>query len=375
MRNDRLIRVLWVENDSQITSTYPNEADMVAGITLYPFPCWKDAEAKLEEDYEFWDAIILDAKCPYQKDDADKAEKFLSHAIPRITQLAAQKHREIPWYVLSGEGEDDIRDLISDTNDKWDKDWVRKTNRRFYSKNGIINFGGKETHERQVLFKRIRAHVINFRYDLQIEYHLYCDVFSSLDRLDLSEEVGSVLMPLLRDIHFGETSNEDYNHRYIDLRKALETIFRHMVKMGIMPQVIIAKDAIKEKVNLSWSSLFLIGSQPEDPDSLADNYSEKKFWTTVERLTEGPIVPKQLADWLKSAIFQTGGAAHTTPAPEELARNLDKYLPHVGGSPYMLRSLVMGLCDFILWYDNFIKTHPDEEKNAIDFWRERNSKL
>ena len=209
---------------------------------------------------------------------------------------------------------------------------------------------------------------------LMIEYNQYSDVFSSLDKLGLAGEVGYFLMPLLVPIHFGETSNADYNHRYVDIRKALEGMFRHMVGKGVLPPNIISKGA-KETVNLSWSSLFLGASQPENPESLQDYDSEKKFWTKIERLTDGPIIPKQLADWLKSAIFQTGGAAHTTTADEELAMNLEKYLPHVGDSPYMLRALVMGLCDFILWYDNFIKKHPDEEMNAITFWRKRNSKF
>jgi hypothetical protein len=55
--------------------------------------------------------------------------------------------------------------------------------------------------------------------------------------------------------------------------------------------------------------------------------------------------------------------------------NLDKYLPHVGNSPYMLRSLAMGLCDFIRWYDNFLIANPDEEMNAINFWCKRDSKF
>lgn len=374
MRDNKYIQVLWVEDDPMITAAYPNEADMVAGIELHPFPCWEEAEVELERNYEHWDAIILDAKCKYRKDDADKAEKFLSHVFPKIMTLAARKNRTIPWYVLSGQGEDDIRDLIPDTNE-WDEDWVHIANRRFYSKNGKIKIGSEEKHERHALFNRIRTQVTYYRHELQIEYNLYPDVFSSLDRLGLASEIGYFLMPLLVPIHFDGTSNADYNHRYVDVRKALEGIFRHMVIMGILPPNIVAKNAKKESVNLSWSSLFLGGSQPEDPGSLSDYDSEKKFWTKVERLTEGPIVPKQLADWLKSAIFQTGGAAHTTTADEELAMNLEKYLPHVGNSPYMLRALVMGLCDFILWYDNFIKNHADEEMNAITFWRKRNSKF
>ena len=97
MRDNKYIQVLWVEDDPMITSAYPNEADMVAGIELHPFPCWEEAEVELERNYEHWDAIILDAKCKYRKDDADKAEKFLSHVFPKIMTLAARKNRTIPW--------------------------------------------------------------------------------------------------------------------------------------------------------------------------------------------------------------------------------------------------------------------------------------
>lgn len=371
MRENEYIQVLWVEDDPLITSAYPNEAEMVAGIELHAFQCWEDAEVELENNYSRWDAIILDAKCRYHRDDADKAEKFLGNVFPRIVTLAARKNRTIPWYVLSGQGEDDIRDIIPDIND-WDADWLQITNRRFYSKNGKVTLGGVEKHERHALFNRIRTHVMRYRHDMQIEHNLYPDVFSALDRLDLAGEVGYYLMPLLKPIHFEGTSNSDYNRRYVDLRKSLENIFRHMVKMGLLPSIIIGKSK-KENVNLSWSSLFLGGNQPEDPDTLPD--SEKKFWEKVTRNTEKPILPKQLANWLKYAVFQAGGAVHTSTGEEEIAMNLDNYLPHVGGSPYMLRSLAMGLCDFILWYDNFVKAHPDEEMNAVNFWRERSSKI
>ena len=371
MRENKYIQVLWVEDDPLITSAYPNEADMVAGIELHPFPCWEDAEIELENNYGRWDAIILDAKCRYHRDDADKAEKFLSHVFPKIMTLAAHKNRTIPWYVLSGQGEDDIRDLIPDINE-WDADWLRITNRRFYSKNGKVTLGGVEKHERHALFNRIKTQVTYYRHEMQIEHNLYPDVFSALDRMGLAGDVGYYLMPLLEPIHFEGISNADYNRRYVDLRKSLENIFRHMVKMGLLPSIIIGKSK-KENVNLSWSSIFLGSKHNDDPSTLPD--SEKKFWEKVTRNTESPILPKQLADWLKDAVFQAGGAVHTSTGEEEIVMNLDNYLPHVDGSPYMLRSLAMGLCDFILWYDNFIKENPDEEMNTINFWCKRNSKF
>lgn len=370
MRENEYIQVLWVENDPLITETYPREAEMVSNLQLTVFSCWEEAEAALESDYGRWQAIILDAKCQYKKEDADKAERFLANVFPRIRDIAARKDRTIPWYVLSGQGEDDIRDLIPDIN-IWDNDWADLTNRRFYSKNGIIEYSGKKRQERQLLFERIRTHVKHYNCQLQIENDLYPDVFKALDKLGLAGDVGFHLMPLLEPIHFKGISNADYNRRYIDLRKALEYVFRDMVKMGILPSIIISKGK-KDQVNLSWSSLFLGAEQPEDPSACKD--SDKKFWEKIERLTDSPILPKQLAEWLKAAIFQTGGAAHTSTAEEEIAMNLDKYLPHVGYSPYMLRSLAMGFCDFILWYENFLKANPDEELNALHFWKSRNEK-
>lgn len=369
MRNNDLIQVLWVENDPLVTNSYPGEADMYGDLQLTVFPCWEEAEVALESDYDRWQAIILDAKCQYKRGDADKADRFLMNVITRIGKIAARKNRTIPWYVLSGQGEDDIRDLIPDINE-WDNSWFKLTNRRFYSKNGKIKYGKEERYERQLLFERIRTQVNYYNEELQIENDLYPDVFKALDDLDLdlAEDVGYLLMQLLLPIHFNGTSNDDYNRRYIDLRKALEYIFRHMVKNGILPKNIVSKKE-KDSVNLTWSSLFLGGKQPNNLDEVKG--SERIFWSEIERLHDEPLLPKQLSSWLKEAIFQTGGAAHTSEAEAEIAMNLDKYLPQVGSSPYMLRSLTMGLCDFILWYHTFMKGHDDK----VAIWRKRDSKI
>ena len=375
--SERYIQVLWVENDPLITEAYPREAELLEGIELHPFPCWEDAETELEKNYEKWDAIILDAKCQYKKGDADKAERFLVNVFKRIEKLASRKNRTIPWYVLSGQGEDDIRELISLDNE-WDEDWVNLVNRRFYSKNGLIELqeDGKKKliQERHILYKRIKNQVVHYNPELQIEYNYYHDVFTALDRLELEAEVGYHMMHLLKPVHFPETTNIDYNNRYIELRKALEYIFRHMVNSGILPHIVIGKDE-KEGVNLSWCSLFLGAKQPENPYSLPDTDSSKRFWKRVKRNIETPLMPKQLSKWLKETIFQTGGAAHASTADAEIKLSLDKYLPLVGGSPYMLRSLTMGLCDFILWYYNFLQENPDDELNAVKFWTMRNQKI
>lgn len=78
-----------------------------------------------------------------------------------------------------------------------------------------------------------------------------------------------------------------------------------MVKMGILPKIVVNKKE-KDSVNLTWCSLFLGGKLPLNLEELAGG--EKGFWKDIERLTDVPILPKQLSKWLKEAIFQTGGA-------------------------------------------------------------------
>ena len=57
-----LVQVLWVEDDPNVTKSYPLKAESF-DLELVPYPCWDDAKAALEGDYDRWSAIILDAKC------------------------------------------------------------------------------------------------------------------------------------------------------------------------------------------------------------------------------------------------------------------------------------------------------------------------
>ena len=354
---EKIIQVLWVENDPMITQAYPREADMREGIEIVPFSCWEEAEEALEEDYSRWDAILLDAKCSYRRGDADKATRFLTNVFRRIEALAKTKKHTIPWYVLSGQGEDDIHDLIPVDID-WDTDWARISNRRFYSKNGTVTIGNEEMLERHALYRRIKNQVIHNNPKLQIEYDEYPDVFASLTRLEsngLDVQAGGFLVNLLEPIHFPTTTPYDYNRRYMDLRKFLELIFRHMVARAILPSIMRNVSKTKDEINLSWSSKFL-GEKFQTYDEI---------WKHVTRDTDEnkPLLPKQLGDAIKEAVFQAGGAVHTSQAEAEINMNLDKYLPTVGYSPYMLRSLALSMCDLVLWYDYYYQSHCDKEEN------------
>jgi hypothetical protein len=142
--NEKLIQVLWVEDDPLVTSTYPIEAARY-GLELVPFACWEDAEKALESDFKRWSAIILDAKCKYKRTSHDNAAVFLTQAISAIGKICERHGFVLPWYVLSGGSEDELNDLIIDDREEWDGEWKEK---KYYSK----------TRDREKLFRRIPHH-------------------------------------------------------------------------------------------------------------------------------------------------------------------------------------------------------------------------
>ena len=125
----RIIKVLWVENDPEVIEAYPMEA-YEYGIHLVPFTNWDEAEVALKKDFDQWSAIILDAKCCLHSDSADNAAVFLTNVSNSITQLCSCK-KFVPWFVLSGQAEDNIKDLIPESRKSWDGDWKKA----FYDKN------------------------------------------------------------------------------------------------------------------------------------------------------------------------------------------------------------------------------------------------
>ena len=101
MRAYDLIQVLWVEDDPNVTDSYPQEAE-IYGLELVSFPCWDDAKEALVRDFDRWSAIILDAKCKYHRDSKDNAIVFLREALDDISTICEKKGRMVPWYVLTG---------------------------------------------------------------------------------------------------------------------------------------------------------------------------------------------------------------------------------------------------------------------------------
>ena len=49
------------------------------------------------------------------------------------------------------------------------------------------------------------------------------------------------------------------------------------------------------------------------------------------------------------------------------SRQTSSFLEKIGNAPYLLRGMVMELCNIILWYATYLDEHDDEEINALNW--------
>lgn len=330
-----LIQVLWVEDDPKVTETYPLKAENF-DLELVPFSCWDDAKAELENDFDRWSAIILDAKCKYHRDSADNAVVFLREALKDIAKVCDSNNRVIPWYVLTGGDESEVSDSINDERLKWDEDWTKSYNKKYYSKNV----------DNEVLYRRIRYHA---KKSPRIQIHeMYCNVFDAIEECGIDNNGYNAMEELLVPIHFPDTiSNKDYNGKYEKAREVLEYLFRSMSSRGILPDW-------GKQVNLQWSSCILAGMnatrKSKEGEEIVVIESKKQIFSPV------------IIRIIKELINVIPAFCHSD-TEEEGEIKKEKYLKSVDNSVYLLRSFTFQLCDVILWYKNYIKSHNDKDEN------------
>lgn len=333
----KCIEVLWVEDNKSLHEIYPLQAETY-GIDMVPFENWEDAFKQLTSDYNKWDAIVLDAKCKINKESADNAVKFLPEVFTALTLLSEKNKRIIPWYVLSGGGAEvgPISDLIIEKRKLWDSDWKKP----YYSKNtdfDTLLYRIKETFEKSDVF--------------QIKESLYHDVFQAIREIGLPNDAEDYMMKLLKPIHFNVEDNDAYNSHYEYPRYILEYIYRSMVSHNLLPKELI-NNRRKDSVNLAACSK-LLGSGSISEHGFNFAYSFVVFPTIIRN-----------AVWNTTTI--TGSYVHTKSEGSDDKEKVDTkgHIAAVGGSPYLLRKIAYELCDFILWYKDFLRKHPNDEENS-----------
>ncbi|MBO2524688.1 MAG: hypothetical protein CW341_03150 [Bacteroidetes bacterium] len=351
MSNGDYYKVLWVEDDQRLTRTLPRKAEKY-WLDLRPFPCWDDAQETLTKDFDTWDAIILDAKCKQHRDSEDNATVFLREALSEIKGICREKGRQLSWYVLTGEGGSDtksINELITDERMKWDDDWTQQTGKKFYSKTE------KETG---ILFMRVKHHA-NQSELTQIKTLRYRDVFEAMSYCKMSPDEIDVMADLLLNVH-NNAEGEKANPRLSDVRKVIEGMYRSMIEVwGVLPVEFI-KNSEKDFINITWPYLLLSG--------VTVNVETKSFTYNQRILTD--VMKLQI----QNIIDYTGGLIHTSNPNKSSKTDVKAYQKTVNNSPYLVYGMTMNLCNIILWFKNYIMSHPDPVENQKN-WKVENKAI
>ncbi len=330
------IQVLWVENDPVVIEAYPLEAEEY-GVQLVPFSCFDDAYTALREDYNRWDAIILDAKCKVKETDVDKAIPFLTQSTNRIAELAKDNNKTIKWYILSGQGEEAISDAIPDTRLAWDRDWTDSTNKKFYS---------KET-DRGALFTRIKEHYCS-SLEFQIKNDIYKNVFISLENLGISEFTESILLDILLPLHYPEKQvSFKPVHHYTQLRILIEYLFRACYKVGLVPDQCVPNGL----VNLNQCLMYLSGKPAEVAGVRYGGIGEK-------------IIPEYIEQIIHSVLSFGNVHSHTVKLENEDIIKIENIL-HSSQSNFLIFGLMLQLCEVITWLAKYVSVHDDKEINLF----------
>lgn len=340
MEMNDLIKVLWVEDDPEVTNTYPLEAENY-DLELVPVCCWDDAKVELENKFHQWSAIILDAKCKYHRGSEDNAIVFLREALDDISTICQREGRIIPWYILTGGDKFDVSDSINDKRLKWDKDWTDKEKKKYYSKD----------IDRETLYARIKSHA---KKSTNIQIHeMYRDTFKQLYSLN-NDEICEDIATIFETMHY-PTAHQDFTARlyYNPMRKALESVFRLAGRYGVIPDEFFAGG----KVNLNQCFMFLIG---RDADVIGYRYGNKGE----------QIVPRHINDMMSLIInlgncnSHTVDTSHSTLLSDEEVLRYDEHIKSQGvSSRLLLFSIALQFCEIVKWMNSYVAKNPKREDN------------
>lgn len=336
-----MIKVLWVEDDLQYArgfiGLYADDLDITHVDN------WKEAQNLLEKDFDAFEAVLLDARCKNKADSIENSKKFMIEAFKSLAMLTERNKHLLPWYVLSGGDKEAIEDLIPEDREKWDGDWSEP----YYHK----------SQDEDALVDNIKTYCNRHNpLNLQIKEVLFKDVFDAIDQLNLHALEGEMLQLVkpMADISLKYNVIESYT----TIRNVLECVFVDMAKRGLMTAEAVSK---KDKtVILAWCSQILEGDFENRKDiqiELRDAYQKGK----LECKLLGQL-PKIMAQNIKTLYRTSCNNGHKYSLRDTVTRQykLADYMDSVGGTPYLLRSFALQLCDFIIWYNNWLKNYDNE---------------
>jgi hypothetical protein len=301
--------ILWIDDQFEEQEAFLEYAYQ-NGIDISPYKTSKSGMEELKHKLFKYDGVILDAKVFNESEDEVAKLTGLTNSIYAIKQLADK--RITPYFIFTGQP-----DVID--------------NATFSELVGEVHVY-KKTIDNAKLIADIKS-MADQQNVTQIK-HKYQKVFEACTDQYIGDYATQDLLDILSNIE-----NDNLNNQFTTIRKIVEDIFRCFDKYELLPS-----EFITPSVSLQGSSRFLSGQ------------TQKEY-----TLNPDSILPKVIADSLRSILDVTQPASHRA--------KIDEHLQTVNNT-YLVQGSIYQLLDVIVWVKNHIDSNPVKES-----WTKQNDTM
>lgn len=304
---DILYNILWIDDEHESLAGTKGRAKR-NGINLIPFKSLNSGMSELENNYPFYDGVLLDAKFFENEDDVKGSED--TYNVHRAKERLLQLKKKFEVFILTGQAEA----------------YEDKTFKKAFTK--VYKKGSDDEIDR--LFADIKLAAAT-QEDTQLR-HAYKRVFDVCTEKYIGELAGQDVLNLLN-------ANDDLNidNHFNAIRKIVEDLFTAFSKYRLLPL-----EFVTPGVALNESSKFLAGKAADGTPFIEKGYQH----------SEETHLPLLIASSLRSILSITQAGSHRS--------NIDLHVKTIK-TPYLFRSVLFQLLDVLTWFKLYVDSNPKTE--------------
>ena len=343
MREDTFYKVLWVEDDLTIIQGYQITAES-KDLELDVATNWEEAEKKLRINFNEYSAIILDAQCKIKKDDKVASKLFLGHASVRLSRIFGEKHKFIPWYVLSAGTMDDFSVVLELINTEERQSFNSLWGNLKYIKAAEFEIEGKKVPQEEVLFDNIKR--VSSTTGINTVLFRHAEVFKYLGEGRIFDfiKARTYMLKMLSALYYPE-ENLNFVYEGNPLRKVIEYIFRGANKYGLLPNDCFDTNG---HIVLLDASRYMAGLEVNVYDGRTIKHKVK-----YGEIGES-IFNQEIAMFVKNILNFSSSDSHTNEDDPYVIEEDKKEI---------FFGYVLQLCHVVKWVGHYIEFNPDVEVN------------
>jgi hypothetical protein len=310
-----MYKVLWIDDEYNSTGRDFLGFAQQYDVEIIAFASHEEGIGYLEQDIEYIDAVILDAKVKHLKDDNVTRLSGLTASRDRLIEI--QNHTYLPFFIFTGQPDYQRSEMFRESYGEF---YIKGTDEEKLINDIIKSVAGKE----EFILRKKYQKLLDTCTDEVIGTDYFQKIFALIKHIESNEHI---------------PNSEDL---FLPIRKIVERMFTRMAEKDIIP-----KEITESRGWLTRSSLFL-----------SNKHSD------YEHLSE--IAPSIICENIHRLLNTTQDASH---GEGELKLKVDQYLK-TAHSDYLYRSIVYLLFDLLLWFQGYMENNSDNEVNKAR-WRNK----